>query len=305
MTLEIVAKGLAFPEGPVALPNGDILLVEVMAGRLARVSPDGNVACAAELGGGPNGAAVGPDGRIYVCNNGGMGPSISDEILLPREASPETPPGLIQIVNLATGAFETLYGHCDATPFWAPNDLVFDAHGGFWFTDHGRDRGRVRTKGGLYYARADGSLCCEMAQGMLDSVNGVGLSPDGKLLYVADTHSGHLWRFKLSGPGEIDRTAGSFPHGGTIIGRAGPGQFLDSLAVDSAGNVCVASPGGSAILVFSPEGTIIRTVPTPDFLTTNICFGGPDLRTAFITLGSTGQLVKTQWEVPGLPLAYR
>ena len=143
-----------------------------------------------------------------------------------------------------------------------------------------------------------------MAHGMLDSINGVGLSPDGSLLYVADTHSGHLWRFHLSGPGTIDRTTGQFPHGGAMIGRSGPGQFLDSLAVDSAGNVCVASPGGSAVLVFAPDGSIVRTVPTPDFLTTNICFGGPDLMTAFITLGSTGQLVTTRWDVPGLPLAY-
>lgn len=305
MTLEIIAKGLAFPEGPVALPDGDVVLVEVMGGRLSRVSPDGKVSCVAELGGGPNGAAIGPDGRVYVCNNGGMGPSVSAEMLLPGEAPFETPPGSIQVVDLATGAFETLYGHSEATPFWGPNDLVFDSSGGFWFTDHGRDRGRVRAKGGLYYAKADGSLCREMAHGMLDSVNGVGLSPDGNLLYVADTHSGHLWRFRLTGAGEIDRAAGQFPHGGAIIGRAGPGQFLDSLAIDSMGNVCVASPGGSAILVFSPDGALIRTIPTPDFLTTNICFGDPDLCTAYITLGSTGRLAKMTWDRPGLPLAYR
>lgn len=304
MTLDLLASGLAFPEGPIALSSGDVLVVEVMGGRLSRVTPDGSVSTVANLGGGPNGAAIGPDGRCYVCNNGGMGPSLRDDILLPGEAPLDTPPGSIQIVDLATGTFDTLYAHNPDTPFWATNDLIFDSSGGFWFTDHGRDRGRVRTKGGLYYACADGSSCREMAHGMLDSVNGVGLSPGGDLLYVADTHSGHLWRFYLSGPGTIDRTAGQFPHGGAMIGRSGPGQFLDSLAVDSAGNICVASPGGSAVLVFAPDGSIVRSVPTPDFLPTNICFGGPDLMTAFITLGSTGQLVTTRWAVPGLPLAY-
>lgn len=304
MTLALLASGLAFPEGPVALPGGDLLVVEVMGGRLSRIAPDGRVTTVAELGGGPNGAAIGPDGRCYVCNNGGMGPSLRDDMLLPDEAPLDTPPGTIQAVNLDTGAFDTLYASTPASPFWAPNDLVFDDRGGFWFTDYGRDRGRVRTKGGLYYARADGSACREMAHGMLDSVNGVGLSPGGDRLYVADTMSGHLWRFRLSGPGEIDRGSGQFPHGGAIIGRAGPGQFLDSLAVDSAGSICVASPGGSAILVFAPDGSVVRTIPTPDFLTTNICFGGPDLKTAFITLGSSGQVVTTRWDVPGLPLAY-
>lgn len=304
MTVQLLATGLAFPEGPVALPNGDVLVVEVMGGRLSRVTPDGNVSIVAELGGGPNGAAIGPDGHVYVCNNGGMGPSVRDDMLLPGEAPLETPPGSIQLVDLETGSFRKMYASTADTPFWGPNDLVFDRNGGFWFTDHGRDRGRVRTKGGVYYAHADGSECREMAHGMLDSVNGIGLSPDESLLYVADTLSGHLWRFRLSGPGTIDRGVGPFPHGGEIIGRSGPGQFLDSLAVDSSGNICVASPGGSAILVFTPDGSLMRTVATPDFLTTNICFGGPDLMTAFITLGSSGRLVTTRWDVPGLPLAY-
>jgi gluconolactonase len=88
------------------------------------------------------------------------------------------------------------------------------------------------------------------------------------------------------------------------IGRSGVSQYLDSLAVDSAGNICVASPGGSAVLVFPPEGGAPKIVETPDFLTTNICFGGPDLRTAYITLGSTGQLAKMEWPVTGLKLAY-
>lgn len=302
--MEIVTASLAFAEGPVALPGGDVLVVETMGGRLSRVAPDGAVSCVAELGGGPNGAAIGPDGCAYVCNNGGMGPSVVPGAWVPGEAAHDTPPGTIQKIDLATGTFETLYGHTPETPFWGPNDIVFDEHGGFWFTDHGRDRGEVRTKGAIYYALADGSCCRRMAQGMLDSANGIGLSSDGALLYVADTYTSHLWRFRLRAPGEIDSAASHFPNGGEIIARAGPGQFLDSLAVDAEGNICVASPGGSAVLVFSPEGELLRTVGTPDFLTTNICFGGPDMRNAWITLGSTGSLAKMQWDRPGLKLAY-
>src|SRR3546814_8726147 len=77
-------------------------------------------------------------------------------------------------------------------------------------------------------------------------------------------------RFRLSAPGVIDRTAGMDAHGGTLVGRGGPGQFLDSLAVDSGGYICVASPGGGAILVFPPEGGTPEVIEMPDFLTTNI-----------------------------------
>jgi gluconolactonase len=303
VTLRQVADGIAFAEGPVPLPDGDVLVVEVMGGRLSRVAPDGTKRTVAETGGGPNGAAIGPDGRCYVCNNGGFGPSASPDFLLPSEAPLDQPPGSIQAVDLASGAVETLYAHTPETPFWGPNDIVFDVQDGFWFTDFGRDRGRVRTRGAVYYAKADGSAIREAVFGM-DGPNGIGLSPDGGTLYVAETHSGHLWRFRLSAPGMIDRAGGQFPNGGSIVGRAGPGQFLDSLAIDSAGNICVASPGGGAILVFPPEGGMPEQIDMPDFLTTNIAFGGPDLGTAYITLGSSGRLMAMPWPRPGLKLAY-
>jgi SMP-30/Gluconolactonase/LRE-like region len=70
--LREIASGLSFPEGPVALADGSILLVEIAAGRLTRIAPDGSKSTIAEMGGGPNGAAIGPDGKVYVCNNGGF-----------------------------------------------------------------------------------------------------------------------------------------------------------------------------------------------------------------------------------------
>jgi gluconolactonase len=303
MTVTTIADGLAFAEGPVPLPDGDVLVVEVLGGRLTRVRPDGRKVTAAETGGGPNGAAIGPDGRCYICNNGGMGPSATPDFMLPTEAPFSTPPGSIQAVDLATGITETVYAHTTDTPFWGPNDLVFDGHGGFWFSDFGRDRGRIRQRGSVYYARADGSAIAE-AVFPLDGPNGVGLSPDGKWLYVAETYSGHLGRFRLTAPGEIDRAGGTFPHGGSIVGRSGPGQFLDSLAVDSSGYVCVASPGIGHILVFPPEGGAPEAIEMPDPLTTNIAFGGPELSTAYITLGGTGRLAAMPWPRPGLKLAY-
>ena len=67
-----LASGLRFPEGPIAMPDGSVILVEIERRTLSRVTPDGRVEVIAELGGGPNGAAMGPGGKIYVTNNGGL-----------------------------------------------------------------------------------------------------------------------------------------------------------------------------------------------------------------------------------------
>jgi gluconolactonase len=303
VTLTLIADGLDFPEGPVFLANGDVLVVEVLGGNLTRIAPGGSKSVVAHVGGGPNGAAIGPDGRCYICNNGGFGPSLSSDMLLPTEAPIDQPAGSIQAVDLRTGVVSDVYRHSPETPFWGPNDLVFDPSGGFWFTDYGRDRGRIRQRGSVYYARADGSGIAEMVF-PLDGPNGIGLSPDGETLYVAETHSAHLWRFRLSAPGVIDIRAGDFPHGGSIVGRGGPGQWLDSLAVDAAGNICCASPGLGQILVFSPQGGAPEAIAMPEFLPTNIAFGGPDMATAYITLASSGKLVAMPWPRPGLRLAF-
>ena len=69
--LRVVTDALRFPEGPVALPDGSVLVVEIAGQALTRVYPDGRLEVVAELEGGPNGAAMGPDGWCYVCNSGG------------------------------------------------------------------------------------------------------------------------------------------------------------------------------------------------------------------------------------------
>src|SRR5208337_4829551 len=100
-----------------------------------------------------------------------------------------------------------------------PNDIVFDQHGGFWFTDLGKVRARDQDRGAVYYARADGSLLVEVIQPMVHP-NGIGLSPDGDTLYVAESLTGRLWAFEITGPGEIRRQPWPSPNGGRL-GAAG------------------------------------------------------------------------------------
>jgi gluconolactonase len=300
-----VTSGLQFPEGPVAMNDGSVLVVEVTRGTLTRVRPNGSKEVVAETGGGPNGAAIGPDGMAYICNNGGLRFAEDGS---PTEGIPAGyTGGSIQRVNLANGKVETLYTECNGHRLRGPNDLVFDAAGGFWFTDFGKVEERRKDRTGVYYAKTDGSLIKEMVF-PIDGPNGIGLAPGDTHLYVAQTFEGRVWQWEIPRPGELTRVAGE---GGALL--AGPGggklliglpgyQLLDSLAVDSAGNVCVATLINGGVTVISPAGSLVEFIPTGDPLTTNVCFGGPDLRTAYITLTSQGKLVAMDWPRPGLKL---
>ena len=138
----------------------------------------------------------------------------------------------------------------------------------------------------------------------VDGPNGIGLSPDGSTLYWAETHTGRVFRRRIASPGRAG--AGGAVRPDASAWPACPGyQLLDSLAVDGDGNVCVATLVNGGVTVISPEGEIIDHVATGDLITTNICFGGPDLPTAFITASATGRLVSTTWPRPGLALAHQ
>ncbi len=292
--IRVLAEGLSFPEGPVALSDGSVVVVEIGAGRVSRIDTNGSRATISKVGGGPNGAAVGPDGALYVCNNGGFDKSGTASI---------------QRVDLDSGKFETIYSACDDALLTAPNDLVFDATGHFWFTDFGGDA--------LYYAAPDGSRI-ERAVAGLAGPNGVGLSPDGKTVYWAQTFTRQVMLRRLSAPGAIIpgqqpyavmslHTGRPLDRDTLLIGLPGAHE-LDSLAVDSAGNICVGTLVDAGITVISPDGASAELFTLPpalaDGFVTNICFGGADLKTAYITCSLTGRLLACDWPRPGLKLTY-
>ena len=296
---EIIAAGLEFPEGPVVMPDGSIVLVELKRGTITRVDPDdGSVDVVAQPGGGPNGAAIGPDGALYVCNNGGFEWGEARGLTIPGLVADDYSSGRIERIDLETGAVEVVYADVDGVPLKGPNDLMFDSTGGFWFTDHGKMRARTRDRGGLYYGKADGSSVREIAF-PLDGPNGVGLSPQQDRVYVAETHQGSLLYWELDGPGEL---AGS-PHGRFLARPAGR-KLFDSLAIDAEGNVSVATIQTGGISTFTPDGEELDFFAVDDPLCTNICFGGADMKTAFITLSGTGKLIRADWPRPGLVLPY-
>jgi len=301
--LRELATGLRFPEGPIAMPDGSVILVEIEAGRLTRVLPDGTKQTVAEPGGGPNGAAIGPDGKCYVCNNGGFNWHEADGILRPVSQADDYSGGRIERIDLDTGAVEVLYTRCGDNKLNGPNDLVFDGDGGFWFTDLGKARARDMDRGAVYYARADGSRIVEVAFPLV-TPNGIGLSADDKILYVAETETSRLWRYDVLGPGRLSRADWPNTNGGILVAGMPGYQRFDSLALDSAGNICVGTLIEGGVTVISPDGQSVEHIGVPDPYCTNICFGGPDLKTAYLTLSAHGTLVAMDWPRPGLPLHF-
>lgn len=278
MQFEVIAEGLAFPEGPVVMEDGSVILVETDGGRITRCWNGGRKEVVCEPGGGPNGLAVGPDGALYHCNNGGHGDIYTE--------------GRIERIDLATGRFERIYEGCDGVPFSAPNDIMFDCDGQMWFSDLGHIGDKAKDWGGLYCASPDGSRITRIVERAL-SYNGVGISPDMTTVYAADTYSARLWAVDRRAELQKPRLVGTAP---------GP-VFLDSLAMTAAGNIAVAAVTAGAIATFTPAGEVTMT-PVDDRVVTNIAFGGPDMMDAYLTFSGHGTLVKYRWREPGMKLVY-
>lgn len=340
----VVNDSLEYPEGPIHCNDGGIILVEIKGEKLTHVSADGTTKTLASIKGGPNGAAVGPDGCIYICNDGGFEwtsiPNINkNPILVGGDQPANYTGGKLQKVDPATGSVTDVFTQCserefpvgstDATAAWSPpfklcgpDDLVFDELGGYWFSDFGKTRERDRDITGVYYVSPDGKTITQKIY-PLNSPNGIALSPDGKRLYVALTYERKIVYYELSEPGKISPNTIKGPNSGSLDGSYLltanlEGQaILDSMAIDAEGNVYVATmlPNGAnpmtngGISVISPDGDIefiSIKLPGTDFspLPSNICFGGPDMKTAFVTCGAAGYLLKMPAKVAGLKLNF-
>lgn len=290
----VVASGLQFPEGLCVTGSGALLFVEIAAGTLRRLAPDGRLSTIAQLGGGPNGCAIGPDGAAYVTNNGGLAFARTADGRLGFSGVPASyRSGSIQRVDLASGKVTTLYTQCNGIALKGPNDLVFDRAGDIWFTDTGKIRPRDRDQGGLYWCRADGSEIREIAY-PLNAPNGIALAPGGNRLLVALQDKRQIVAYDIAAPGRVAP--------GPIVVAAPAGAFsIDNIAVEQDGGIVAAAVGYGGLAALAPDGAVRDMIKLDDPVVTAVAFGGADRRTLYAALASTGRIVALDWPRPGLP----
>lgn len=289
----MVASGLQFPEGPSLARNGDILVTEIGGQRISRVTPDGEVSVFADTGGGPNGAAFGPDGHLYVANNGGRWPT--DVPATAQSGEPTFGAGSIQRIA-PDGTVETFLTEVDGAALNSPNDLCFDGHDGFYFTDPAWSGllGGAPDAGPVYYGDLTGEV--RLVATGIGFPNGIGVRDDGRTLIVCESLTGMLLSYRIESPGVLSAGA----KGNGMIGRR---SVPDGFCFDAAGRIIVAGHGTSTLFVLDgSDGRPIGTVDVGEVGVTNCCFGGPDHQTLYVTSSDQGNLLALDWDVPGMVL---
>jgi gluconolactonase len=257
-----------FLEGPTFDRYGDLFFVDIPNGRVLRAAAE-EVRVVAEYDGEPNGLKFHHDGRLFIADhmNG------------------------LMACDLCTGRVEPVLERAFGERFKGLNDLVFDHHGNLYFTDQG-NTGLQDPSGRLFRLGADGSL--RLLLGNIPSPNGIAISPDGRVLYLAVTRGNCLWRMPLLSDGSIGKA-------GLFIQLSGSLGGPDGIAVDAAGNIAIAHIGLGTVWIFSRIGEpLLRIRSCAGLLTSNIAYGGPENRLLYITESESGSILVAETAAHGL-----
>jgi gluconolactonase len=291
------AAGVCFLEGPAVDDKGNVYFSDIAGNRILKASADGKVSVFREDSGRTNGNTFDAEGRLISCEGAESGPGGRRRVVR---------------TDLRTGAITVLTDRYQGKRYNSPNDVVADARGRVWFTDprYGADRSDLEMDvEGVYRIDPDGKVTRVLGQPEVERPNGLALTPDGKTLYVIDSHTRpggnrKVWAFDVSAEGALGKRR--------LVYDFGKGRGGDGMRLDRKGNLWVAagiltprSPGETTdvppgVYVLTPRGEMLGRIPILEDVITNLAFGGPDRKTLYITAGKT--LYKVPVEVPGYAL---
>jgi gluconolactonase len=277
-TSQVLATNLDFPEGPVWLGPERVAFTQIR-GQCVSLWERGHVTRIAHTGGGANGATLGPDGALYVANNGGL--SLGHE---GRWTAPDPITGRLQRVTLA-GAVSDLATDLPGTPPNRPNDLCFGPDGRLYYTDpHNWEDLANLGVGRVGRATLHGRV--ELVAEVPGFPNGIAFGPDERL-YVAQSVLQTILVMDAT-PGAGSTVHATLPHG-----------YPDGFCFDAAGRLYVAGSLGDVLVVFEPNGKVATVLEMGQGSEpTNCCLGDGRL---YVTLSGRGELIAL--DMPAEPLA--
>jgi gluconolactonase len=285
-----IAATMTFTEGPTVDREGNVYFTDLVSQRIMMLSTAGVLSTFRENSNVANGLLIDPEGRLIACEG--------QSFVRPGVSNQGTP--RVTRTDLSTGEIEILADSYQGMPLVGPNDVTLDSEGRLYFTD--------LAGGAVYRIDASGQIERILARPEIERPNGIQISPDDSTLYIVEANG-------AEGGARMIRAYDLQPDGTVENMRVHynfyPGRSADGMSIDTEGNLYAAAGlhqlrGTSETLdtrpgvhVISPEGELLQYIPIPEDTLTNTSFGGPDMRTLYVTAGKTLYSVRT--EIPGLP----
>ncbi len=285
-----IATTLAFTEGPAVDRDGNVYFTEMVFQKIMKLTPAGALSTFREQSNGANGLLIDPQGRMIACEG-----AESQRTGVMLKFKPQ-----ITRTDMQTGKIEVLADNYQGKPFVAPNDVTIDGKGRLYFTD--------LIGGAVYRIDGPGKVTRILATPEIQRPNGLQVSPDDKTLYLIEANGAQggarmIRAFDLSADGTVSNMRVHY--------NFFPGRSADGMSIDTQGNL-YASAGmnqlrgtsetlgtKTGVYVISPQGKLLKFTPIPEDYITNNAFGGPDMKTLYVTAGKT--LYKIRTDIAGLP----
>lgn len=285
-----IATTVAFTEGPTVDREGNVYFTDIINQRIMKLSTDGVLSTYREKSNVANGLLIDPQGRLIACEGAAFERPGVKLAGTPR----------VTRTDLKTGKVEVLADSYEGKPLIGPNDVTIDGRGRLYFTE--------LNGAAVYRIDAPGKLARILAAPEIQRPNGIQISPDDRTLYLIEAN-------QAQGGARLIRSYDLQPDGTVRNMRVhynfSPGRSADGMSIDAQGNL-YASAGlnqlrgtsetldtKAGVYVISPQGTLLKFIPITEDLITNNAFGGPDMKTLYVTAGKN--LYKVRTDIAGLP----